>query len=377
NPYYESETQICDYHFSFVKSLRSANALAVAVNALPSGEPRFISSQSLGNMIIAAAIADHGMTVEQAWMMDAAIAKEAFDSGEASQVDMSQPEWIPYQNRTWAWRWHNNSGLPANDARRRLTWDDRFAVAADKTYNFYSSSEDVLRRHVGGTGNPIDEFVVTPYTYGLHAWALQEKLKGRRFVLILPSVGWVHGGSDYGGWKLSENFYNLPAGSGPPRIATTSEATNSSDQELLTRPIFDPGFEIYAVYDQSSPPNFLQWNRTSNHTYTPTWISELPDSDNDTANAAAQTHQDHLLAEMIPARTLPTGANYVNKLTADAGEERNFNMPTSFITDVTQWPRTDTFGGVREWKHCDVKDVAYLHLYKMFIRFKELGKLNE
>ena len=52
-------------------------------------------------------------------------------------------------------------------------------------------------------------------------------------------------------------------------------------------------------------------------------------------------------------------------------------MPAQYMTQAAQWPRTSEFNGYKEWKHSDVNDVGYPHLYKLFDKLKELGGLNQ
>jgi hypothetical protein len=51
-------------------------------------------------------------------------------------------------------------------------------------------------------------------------------------------------------------------------------------------------------------------------------------------------------------------------------------MPAVFITDTSKWPNQTVFSNVKEWKHSDVKEVAYSHLYKCFDKMVEEGKLK-
>jgi hypothetical protein len=109
------------------------------------------------------------------------------------------------------------------------------------------------------------------------------------------------------------------------------------------------------------------------HQYAPDWIVDLTDSDATKASNTASNNRAQLLAEMIPARTKAAGASLQQAL----GDNANFNMPVSFMTERTKWPRTDVYNNVREWRHSDVKDVGYPHLYKLFDKMKQLGGLDQ
>lgn len=106
------------------------------------------------------------------------------------------------------------------------------------------------------------------------------------------------------------------------------------------------------------------------HTDTPGWVADLTSSA--TGSVTAQSHRNQLLAEMFPARTLPAGANQVGKL-----QNGNFNMPLLFITSESAWPHQDRFNEILEWRHTDVKDVAYSHLHQLFAKWRELGELDQ
>ena len=332
-----------------------------------------ISGHSAANIVIATAMQDNGLAVDQFWMLDAAIAMEAFDRAQPDDDSMVQPGWNQYLRRVWTYRWHANPALAAGDGRKRLTWNDCFSGVADKTYNFFSSSEDVLRRFDGELNMNLWKTLRAWQTDGRFAWVYQDKSKGRRYVTLIPFQGWVHVGSDYGGWQSSQNFFDAPPGSAPPRSATSAESIGFTNEELLTLPVFDPGFKIYAIYTQSTPPQFIQWNRTGHHPYAPLWISDLTGVDTSSASQTAHTYRDQLLAEMVPARALPAGANRVEAL----GDRGSFDMKAQFITDPERWPRDEDPDLGREWRHSDVKTVAYSHLYGLFDKMKTLGELDK
>ena len=84
----------------------------------------------------------------------------------------------------------------------------------------------------------------------------------------------------------------------------------------------------------------------------------------------AQTYRDRILADAMPARTLPVGANSVPRFTPPVGDDRSFDMnalqhgwPTSRL------PRTD-------WRHSDIREVAYVFVHPVFNQFVNLGNLK-
>jgi hypothetical protein len=83
----------------------------------------------------------------------------------------------------------------------------------------------------------------------------------------------------------------------------------------------------------------------------------------------ARIHRDRLLGEMIPARSLPAGANKVKLL----GDRSNLNMNNLFQNG---WPQTRQGVGRLHWRHSDVTDVAYLFVWPLFESFVQNGALK-
>jgi len=89
----------------------------------------------------------------------------------------------------------------------------------------------------------------------------------------------------------------------------------------------------------------------------------------------ALTNMDRLLADALPARTLAAGKRAVPSLLKDgSNEEVNSDMQSKFKTQKTTgiyWP------SVRQdqpnWRHSDLREVAYTYLYKIFNKFVEPG----
>ena len=97
------------------------------------------------------------------------------------------------------------------------------------------------------------------------------------------------------------------------------------------------------------------------------------DLHNHNGSTYAAQHRNTLLAEMVPARTRPAGANRVESrgFVPLSGEDRNFNMNATFQNG---WPssRNST-----RWLHSDVNNVGYPYTWKLFSRFVDLGGLDQ
>jgi probable HAF family extracellular repeat protein len=349
-----NHTVVPDYHKNVDNAFATASSFAARLRHL--GHNVTVAAHSLGNVVVGSAIQDWGATPANYFMIDAAVPMEAYDGGTPTDDAMIHPDWIPYRteagadhpvaDRAFASEWYRDPAFATGDAHKTLTWRDRLSNVGTNTYNFYSSSEDVLRRHEGNPG--FHDLVEIALTGGRYSWALQEKLKGRQ---VSVDVG--HVGSTYGGWQFSENIGS------PPHTPSPSEAVGLDDSFLTSNPAFDPGFK-FSIYTPS--PGYPE-GRTSTtiHADAPDWIIDLTDALR--GSPTAQAHRNQLLAEMFPARTLPAGANSVVKFMPPAKPDRNFDMPELFANG---WPneRPST-----EWKHSDIKAVAYTFIYPLFKDF--------
>lgn len=73
------------------------------------------------------------------------------------------------------------------------------------------------------------------------------------------------------------------------------------------------------------------------------------------------------MARGIPARSYAVGANEAFSLLA-----QNYNMPDAF-REKNGWPVERKEG---EWDHSDIRDVAYLYTFEVYLNFVSLGGLN-
>ena len=129
---------------NIVNAFNTAPLLNTFLNSL-SGT-NVVAAHSLGNMVVLSALNDYSnQNINTYFMIDAAVAIEAIDSGASLNPDMYPSAWTNYQSRLWASKWFNL--WPTNDARNTLTWSGRLANLQNASvYNFYSSGEEVLRR---------------------------------------------------------------------------------------------------------------------------------------------------------------------------------------------------------------------------------------
>jgi hypothetical protein len=90
----------------------------------------------------------------------------------------------------------------------------------------------------------------------------------------------------------------------------------------------------------------------------------------ETGSNYALQNKIRLLADAFPARTLAAGKNQVASLLKDeTTEEVNFDMQEKFKTRKLSgiyWPADRN---PKNWRHNDIKKVAYLYLYQLYDKF--------
>jgi VCBS repeat-containing protein len=350
-----------DYHLAVRNALATAPKLAEIINGL-SG-PKTIVAHSLGCCVVASAIADHGMNVNNSCFIDAALARECFDGEVPSDANgMTPDEWRSYDSRLYAANWYER--FPATDARSILTWRNRFTNAVLAIHNFYSSTEDVLAAYDGEVPGWWFTALTAAGFNGDYAWVFQEKAKGDKVNYLL---GLTHAGSYYGGWGFNlndallttySNWYVIDSITGQRRVKNPGEI-GTITASLLDSSRYSPLFKTgWGTYDRLNPT--LEVIDT-NYKDGPDWIFDLYGIASGNTIASDPIKRNQLLAEAIPALSLPAGANK----TANFTSGRNYNLPTQFA-DTIHWPRRRDEHDVRLWLHSDVHDVAYLYQYKLF-----------
>jgi len=387
------------YHQAVVNAFATAGDFAAFVNTIPG--PVSIAAHSLGNLVAGEGI-QQGLTVANYFAVDAAVALEAYGDiprnadGEVSlNPDMVNVEdWPDYiaagQSRLLASEWHRLFSdepmtttpvypplTPPTDNRALLTWRGRLAnVPGLNVYNFYSSTEDVLRTYPGddllwdGAGANL----------GMFSWVKQEKFKGRRDRIgNIPQVGMDVGGasSNYCGWSFNSDWNHWFGWGG--RLTPQEAAVTISNDDLKIKPFFaldkwhlftdlssilEPNLNtIVGEVEVATPSNFVMKN--------------VRDTDLDgyyTYNDAAHDKvlvRDWLLAEAFPATTLSMGANNNSLLRID-GQNVDMSGDSSKGDDKCCKTSEDSWPDDRkgEWKHSDYKDISYQHTFEFYKKIK-------
>ena len=318
-----------DYHQNVVNAFDAALILAQTVNSIE-GE-KIIIAHSLGNMVVSAAIQDHGMVVDKYFALNSAVPIEAYDTNPNyyfSPVENAfiHSEWLDYSPWVWASRWH--AMCDDSDWRYQLTWHGRFKDVPQRTemYNYYSAGDETLEIYEDGTPSPLQGIAPSDKsTHSRYAWHKQETHKGRE----LPV------GTNQMGWGFHKNWAGLP-------YYSPSQANMAASGRLLRRPVFrlDPSLIL-------------------------------------STNAQPVSVCNAILAFGIPAISRPAGTTSFGTLRG----VYNFDMAAqgrkADATGQWVWPRdanTSVLGN--RWLHSDVKNVAYLYTHLVFNDIVEQGGLK-
>ena len=225
-----------NYHQNVLNAFRTAAGFAREVNVIPS-QRKYIIAHSLGNMLVSAARQFHGLAYDCYMMLNAAVPIEAYDAENGVTVEskscMTPSEWRDYPDIVKSAHWFEL--FDDADARHALTWKGIFKDV-DKTVNFYSSRDEVVANGNGEDKSKFDR---------MYAWYNQERLKGSRWVDLIPEAGWAFGGN-----YLVEVFDGWDAGNRPQyhyRPYNPSEAAAIPQVDLKVRPLFRD-FTKTAIY---------------------------------------------------------------------------------------------------------------------------------
>ena len=316
------------YHLNAFNAQKTASCLKRLVNSV-SGTKAVIA-HSLGNMVVCEAIKE-GMSTDRYFMLNAAVASEAFDGSlhaTADNVGKYVPDsWKPYPSGTWCANWH--ALFPASDDRSRLKWKDVFAEVCDRTdvYNYYSTGDQVLEADddipsaFSGAINfrwPVSfswSFpflnVDRPYdlTLDRYAWQKQEVLKGDAPLVATLAAG----------WRFESD-------------CTPDEARQRLwDGSIVTNAVF--GHDVEAFHRPSSPIVDVFRARAYN----------------------------------VPAVSKPLGFVDVS------GTVMNYDL--NLEARPNSWGRAHPIYGNR-WLHSDIKDMSYYYVHDIFIRLCEEAELK-
>ena len=332
-----------NYFVNAENAFAAAGPFAEECQKLP-GE-KILVGHSLGNLLISSAIKDHGLDYMKFVMLNAAIAREAFDA-RASDEDMVDDDWlnteeIPLLDR--ASHWHTNFAdrkYDPDDYRRKLAWRGRFANL-QRTVNFYSPTDNVLLNPDPNEKDPDkydEDKVFLEYEKRLVGTAGQQK-------------------TGFGFWAFSEKMKGTwvvdVVNAAMEKILEVSEA------DLMKR---EGGWGENIDFEEDKPFD------PANTRFTPFLDGRMKTPDalslpSDEANRLRAQH----LADAIPAESFAAGANPVETL-------ENVNLE-SFIGENPIWPIYEGDGThTNEWKHSTFREVAFYHTSKLYASLCRMGK---
>lgn len=302
-----------DYYVNVEHAFETASNLVTALSRLPG--TKYIAGHSLGNMVVSSAIKDAGLSVSAYFMLNAAVATEAYDDTFINRDDMRHPDWKNYSNRLWASEWYQL--FPSGDGRNDLSWRDRFG-GISVAYDYYSSTEDVLNNANGSVPSIGTE----------RAWVCQEMRKGTTLI-------WLGPGNAEAGWGFNGDYSGL-----------TVEQANALSNSVLQTNSFFLHFDDDALYGTNGKA-----------------VAEAP----------AMNRQ--LLADAVPALSNPAGRN---SITSAAGQGNRDFMSHGGGAGLRRgiyangdWPTDDN-----RWHHSDLKEVAYPYNSKAFDQIVNDGSLK-
>ncbi|HBI15455.1 MAG TPA: hypothetical protein DDY20_08085 [Desulfobulbaceae bacterium] len=387
------------YHQAVVNAFATAGEYARFVGLIPGSTS--IAAHSLGNLVVGSAIQDHGLeNFTKYFAVDAAVALEAYGQVAVDEGMIRVDDWLSYWqyegvdaqgnlvqgDKLLASEWHTL--FSPSDNRHQLTWRDRLGtVPSDKVFNFFSSTEDVLRAYPDDDLVNIFELLKNLDNFNsylsISTWVKQEKFKGRRSFFNIASnlCGFS---SSYCGWSFNTDWdvakeppEDNPDGTPVKVHRTPAQAALIPTDALQKNPFFSlPTFKLFGadlaelvsdIPEDPAPSTFVMKN-----------ISETDLTgyyeNNQPAHELVKV-RDWLLAEAFPATTLPMGAKRNPIL-----YQREQNVDMSGVKDETGgccktsedlWPREDPEIG-RPWFHSDYKVVPYQHVNSFYKKIKEL-----
>ena len=331
-----------NYYGNVQNAFATASAFKTAMDGIDG--PKWFIAHSLGNMLVSAAIQDYGMPHEKYFMLNAAVAMEAFDPTngitQASHDNMTPEAWTNYTDRVRSTHWYEL--FPANDGRRLLTWKGRFCNVTN-IVNFYSTQEEVV---CDGDGKPKD--IAREYS-----WYNQEYRKGNWTLMSHPNEG---------GWAFN-SFY-----------------------DTVTHP--DPDNELLEVVDHLPPAaaGNLSNDALRQHPFFLDFASSQMHTSSNGANVATNyLYRAEMLAYAIPSESYAVGANplpgrddvpYIDR---DKPRLGSYNMAVLFDIGIDDLPinGTNAKDKHRDWQHSTFVQRSYKRVHQLFKKITQLIKDNQ
>ena len=314
-----------NYYANVYNAFKSSKDFASKCEEIQKKDSLVLVAHSLGNMLASSTIADRKVVPSRYYMVNAAVAMQAYNESERTGNDFMKPdEWRGLdEHPSQSPYWHRLSVFKENDFRKTLTWLGRFE-GIDNAVNCYATSDEIV-------GN-INRGAWMGKDWG-SAWTMQEKIKGSA---VLPLANVLNNTSmtREGGWGFNMDYLGTIVG----RNVDTEAVKKLTEEQLLVQPVFTP-FVTEGAHLHSRFRTFVV---------------------NDTEEQYRLRAK--LLADAIPATSFSAGANDTKGL-------NKADLMASFESDP--WPRDNG-----EWRHSDIKNTAFYFETKFyeFIRDNQIGE---
>lgn len=217
-----------DYHKAVYQAFQTGDELNAALN-FTGGADVTIAAHSLGNMVVSHAIQSGGYSPSRYYMINAAVALEAYDPTSVTDTQiavMTEDSWKNRPSVFFAANWHARFEDTPTDPRNELAWRERFPNVQSKVYQFYSPGDDVVQNPTSSSSNVIwDMFINWDASRG--AWGHQEFVKGTN--LLSSGGGSLAFIRRQAGWNRNFLAYpSLPDANDPAVL-----------EQLKTTPLFE------------------------------------------------------------------------------------------------------------------------------------------
>ncbi len=364
--------QNANYHKPVFFAMQTGDALKGALSFTGNNDVT-IAAHSLGNMVVSHAIAKADFSPNRYYMIDAAVAAEAYDSENTKnqRYDMLEKDWKPFLevpggsfDATSA-RWYKLFEGPGDDKRRNLKWVDRFKYNKEisDVYHFYSTGEEVLQNPAPGmdTAAVFENGLsgAAGLAEGRRSWVAQEFSKGTFYLAsVTQDFNGVSLTARQAGWGFDEKY---------------------EEDKFKIMPVL--GLLVPVPYKVNVPPSPVAVAALSkdelrdNPIFRKFLVEDLTDPVLGNGLADKKLVEYHVLASGIPALSFAAGSNPIG---GESMKGRRFNMQTTFMTDAGQWP-TEGHSGLSsgDWLHSDFYGVALSHVYKMYEKMVKIGSLDD
>jgi len=372
-----------NYHVNVRHAFNAGKLLKNFVNNNNLGNST-ISAHSLGNMVVSTAIQNR-MPFSKYLMADPAVAEEAYIDKSVYESDkdwsdatksptrplMYNSDWrYPggVDNKYMPFLWQSEWYKLFSDERYHLTWRNTFPNVRDNNsdvYLFYSPTDEAFMPFELSLADVDTYMDVSEYpdnknrssayvtlmrdyfyniilgipnseVFGTYAFSFQELLKGAEATSILNTD------CVFGGWgfnnDLTDGYNNhdcVDTTEGTTCSLIKPENANTLDKNILkTKPLF-----------KKNPDNSMLY------------------SDNQVDSSVLTVSMlEKILANEVPALTFAAGHRGVTDF-------NNIDIRANYITKGAIWPRRG-----KEWRHCDIFNVAYPYLYGLYDFWVTLSK---